>query len=292
MKKLLVTILAMCVIFSLAACGSSDNTSAATEAPKTTEATEAPTTAESVDLNESVTSSGKLPGGMTAAEHPEITTEGKSQDTILTISQNVDIAGIDAFAAAQSGRNDIRYLIYDQLAIMAKPGGSVQEMAFQMAKTITEVDDTTMDIEIYLKKYFDSPRGVVHAVDDVTFNIEAGTTISAWIIIPTLCRLRAGSCCGPSLSSSAGNRPPGRSSARNTRPEEAIYEEHDHAPTGTPAFEPCTCGYRIVCRGLFPGRSAVLFLPALQRCTRGGVAAVLALPALRQAAVVEFRPAL
>ena len=29
----------------------------------------------------------------------------------------------------------------------------------------------------HLKKYFDSPRGVVHAVDDVTFNIEAGTTM-------------------------------------------------------------------------------------------------------------------
>ena len=167
MKKLLVTILAMCMIFSLAACGSSDNTSAATEAPKTTEATEAPTTAESVDLNESVTSSGKLSGGMTAAEHPEITTEGKSQDTILTISQNVDIAGIDAFAAAQSGRNDIRYLIYDQLAIMAKPGGSIQEMAFQMAKTITEVDDTTLDIEIY--DYIHDWAGNAVTADDVVW---------------------------------------------------------------------------------------------------------------------------
>ncbi len=29
----------------------------------------------------------------------------------------------------------------------------------------------------HLKKYFDTPRGMVHAVDDVSFNIEAGTTM-------------------------------------------------------------------------------------------------------------------
>lgn len=29
----------------------------------------------------------------------------------------------------------------------------------------------------HLKKYFDSPRGIVHAVDDVSFKIEAGTTM-------------------------------------------------------------------------------------------------------------------
>jgi len=29
----------------------------------------------------------------------------------------------------------------------------------------------------HLKKYFDTPRGMVHAVDDVTFKIEAGTTM-------------------------------------------------------------------------------------------------------------------
>lgn len=29
----------------------------------------------------------------------------------------------------------------------------------------------------HLKKYFDTPRGMVHAVDDVTFRIDAGTTM-------------------------------------------------------------------------------------------------------------------
>ncbi len=29
----------------------------------------------------------------------------------------------------------------------------------------------------HLKKYFDTPRGMVHAVDDVTFKIDAGTTM-------------------------------------------------------------------------------------------------------------------
>ena len=29
----------------------------------------------------------------------------------------------------------------------------------------------------HLKKYFDTPRGMVHAVDDVSFKIDAGTTM-------------------------------------------------------------------------------------------------------------------
>ncbi len=124
-------------------------------------------TAENVNTAETSTSSGKLAGGMTSAEHPEITVEGKSQDLTITISQYVDIAGIDAFAAAQAGRNDIRYLIYDQLAIMAKPGGSVEEMAWQMAKNITKVDDNTYDIEIY--DYIHDWAGNRITADDVVW---------------------------------------------------------------------------------------------------------------------------
>ena len=36
-------------------------------------------------------------------------------------------------------------------------------------KVLLEVD--------HLKKYFDTPRGMLHAVDDVTFKIEEGKTL-------------------------------------------------------------------------------------------------------------------
>lgn len=167
MKKVLALILAAVMVISLAACGGNSGAPAANNAAGSSTSASAPVTAESVDLAESTTSSGKLAGGMTSAEHPEITAEGKSQDITVTISQYVDIAGIDAFAAAQAGRNDIRYLIYDQLAIMAKPGGSVQEMSFQMAKSITEVDDVTMDVEIY--DYVHDWAGNPITADDVVW---------------------------------------------------------------------------------------------------------------------------
>lgn len=162
MKKVLAWILAMAMVFSLAACGGSGEPAAKEDTNVNN-----PVSGDAVDLDKSTTSSGKLSGGMTAAEHPEITAEGKSEDITVTISQYVDIAGIDAFAAAQPGRNDIRYLIYDQLAVMAKPGGSVQEMGFQMAKSITEVDELTMDIEIY--DYIHDWAGNHITADDVVW---------------------------------------------------------------------------------------------------------------------------
>lgn len=109
MKKVLALILAAVMVISLTACGGNTGATAANNAADSSTTAPEPVIAESVDLAESTTSSGKLAGGMTSAEHPEITAEGKSQDITVTISQYVDIAGIDAFAAAQAGRNDIRY---------------------------------------------------------------------------------------------------------------------------------------------------------------------------------------
>jgi len=164
MKRITVLILAALLVFSMVSCGKSQKT--ASSSTQTATAT-TQQTAETVDVSKTSTSSGKLAGGMTAAEHPEITTEGRSQDITVTVSQYVDIAGIDAFAAAQAGRNDIRYLIYDQLAIMAKPGGSVDEMAWQMAKNITKIDEDTWDIEIY--DYIHDWAGNHITADDVVW---------------------------------------------------------------------------------------------------------------------------
>lgn len=164
LKKVLAATLAASMAFSLAGCGGSQKETTAETAAETeaagTEAAEAETSAQ--------VSSGKLDGGLTVVDHPEITTEGKSEDTTLVISNAVDIAGIDAFAAPQSGRNDIRYMIYDQLAIMAKPGGDVDEMAWQMAKNIEKIDNDTYQIELY--DYIHDWAGNEITADDVIFS--------------------------------------------------------------------------------------------------------------------------
>ena len=41
-----------------------------------------------------------------------------------------------------------------------------------MAKTLIEVK--------HLKKYFPTPKGMLHAVDDVTFSIGEGKTMESW----------------------------------------------------------------------------------------------------------------
>lgn len=164
LKKVLAATLAASMALSLAGCGGSQKETAAETAAETkaagTEAAEAETSAQ--------VSSGKIDGGLTVVDHPEITTEGKSEDTTLVISNAVDIAGIDAFAAPQSGRNDIRYMIYDQLAIMAKPGGDVDEMAWQMAKNIEKIDNDTYQIELY--DYIHDWAGNQITSDDVIFS--------------------------------------------------------------------------------------------------------------------------
>ena len=163
MRKLLAAALAAAMTLSLAGCGGGD--SAETTAAKTASETEA---SQAEETTAAQVASGKLAGGMTAVEHPEITAGGKSEDITVTISSAVDIAGIDAFAAPQNGRNDIRYLIYDQLAIMKEPGGEVEDMAWQMAKNITKVDNDTYEIELY--DYIHDWAGNPVTADDVIFS--------------------------------------------------------------------------------------------------------------------------
>ena len=165
MRKSLAVVLAAAMAFSLAGCGGSSST--ATQAAAQGGQSQAAAESQAVETSAAV-SSGKMAGGMTAVDNPDITTEGKSEDITVTISSMVDITGISAFAAPQSGRNDIRYLIYDQLAIMAKPGGEVDEMAFQMAKNIEKVDNDTYKIEIY--DYIHDWAGNPITADDVIFS--------------------------------------------------------------------------------------------------------------------------
>ncbi|MCC8098888.1 MAG: ABC transporter substrate-binding protein [Clostridiales bacterium] len=173
MKKFLSLLLAMAMCLGLlAGCGGSstgggdaDSSEGATSASGSS-STEAE--GDASEEGEDATGMSSVTSGISLAQHPEITTEGCSEDITVTISSNVDIAGIDAFAAAQSGRNDIRYLIYDQLAIMTTPGGEVEDMALQMAKSIEKIDDVTYQIEIY--DYIHDWAGNAVTADDVVYS--------------------------------------------------------------------------------------------------------------------------
>ena len=165
-SRFLVALLVLTMsVWTLAGCGGSSST--ATQAAAQGGQSQAAAETQAAETQAAV-SSGKMSGGLTAVDHPEITAEGKSEDLTVTVSNYVDIAGIAPFAAPQSGRNDIRYLIYDQLAIMAKPGGEVDEMDFQMAKSIEKVDDATYKIEIY--DYIHDWAGNPVTADDVIFS--------------------------------------------------------------------------------------------------------------------------
>ena len=165
MRKILAAVLATTMAVSLAGCGGTSSQTAATTAA----AGAGTTAAAAADATTAAQiSSGKMAGGLTAVDNPEVTAEGKSTDKVLTLSMNVDVAGIAPFASPQSGRNDIRYLIYDQLAIMAKPGGEVEEMDFQMAKDIKKIDNDTYEIEIY--DYIHDWAGNPVTADDVIFS--------------------------------------------------------------------------------------------------------------------------
>lgn len=153
-------------------CGSSGGSSSASSTTgDSAAATESTDSSAAVATESEDVSSGRISGGLVVQENPDITTEGKSTDTTINISNHEDIAGIDAFAAPQAGRNDIRYLIYDQLAVMTKAGGDVDEMDWQMAKNIEKVDDTTYNIEIY--DYIHDSEGNPITADDIVFCYES-----------------------------------------------------------------------------------------------------------------------
>ena len=97
MRKRLVVVLAAAMTLGLAGCGgkgSSTETQAAAQGGQSQAATES----QAVETSAAV-SSGKISGGMTTVDHPEITAEGKSADMTITVSNYVDIAGISPFAA-------------------------------------------------------------------------------------------------------------------------------------------------------------------------------------------------
>ena len=176
MKKALALILVLVMVFALAACGNSNsNGSTTTPAPGKTENTGNTGKTESTPAptpEENIVASGSLGGGITTMDDgwQEITTEGKSTDLKIIVANETDVAATAPFAQG-AGRNQTKYLIYDNLAVMHYPGGSVDEMDWVMAKNITKVDNDTYDIEIY--DYIHDWAGNAITAEDVVFSYEA-----------------------------------------------------------------------------------------------------------------------
>ncbi len=175
MKKVLALILALVMVFALAACGSSNNDKDPSTTPDSGSNSAAQPGNDATVLDN--TSSGKLAGGLTTNDDHGITAEGHSTGLSITVAQMTDISATAPFAQG-GGRNDVRYLIYDTLAIMKVPGGSVDEMDWIMAKNIEKIDDDTYDIEIY--DYIHDYAGNAITADDVVWSynklVEVGTS--------------------------------------------------------------------------------------------------------------------
>ncbi len=176
MKRILALVLVLIMVFAFAACGNSNPDSKSDTTPKV-DATQKPDDAASrpgddaSKLQEAGVSTGALNETVTTLDPDHgVTVEGKSENLKITIGLSNDMAGTAPFASG-AGRNDTKYLTYDNLAVMHFPGGSVDEMDWVIAKNITKVDDDTYDIEIY--DYVHDWAGNNITADDVIFSYES-----------------------------------------------------------------------------------------------------------------------
>ena len=173
MKKALALILALLMVFSLVACGGSTKDDPAKDQPKdegkkeeVSGGTAAQPGADASVLEDGV-SSGKLAGGLTTNDEYDINMDELSKDISIIIANETDISACAPFVAG-AGRNQVRYLLYDNLALMKKPGGGVEDMDWVMAKDIVKIDNDTYEIEIY--DYIHDSEGNHITASDVVFS--------------------------------------------------------------------------------------------------------------------------
>ena len=120
-KRIRALILALAMVFALAACGGSGEQGGGTGTSATntgTPRTEAPE------------NSGGAP-------------------TELRVGMTTSMGDLSPFGYSSVGRNQIRYWIYEYVAIFTEFGQTWEEMEWQLAKNIEQVDSLTYKIELY-----------------------------------------------------------------------------------------------------------------------------------------------
>ena len=145
MKKFLAILLAMCMVFSLAACSSSSSSSDTAD----DDTDEAEETVELMDISSSSDS-----------------TESDIVD-LVNVGITADPQDLSPWAANTTGRISVIESIYQRMAITDGFGG---ELIGVLMKDYTQIDDVTYQIEIY--DYIYDTDGNHMTASDVVFSYE------------------------------------------------------------------------------------------------------------------------
>ncbi|MBC5580721.1 ABC transporter substrate-binding protein [Anaerofilum sp. BX8] len=89
----------------------------------------------------------------------------------LTFVMSGDVGDLSPFGGDSGGRHHTYRMMYDCLCASKGLGQSVADLQGQMAKTVTVVDDTTVDVELY--DYIHDNQGNAIKASDVVFSYEA-----------------------------------------------------------------------------------------------------------------------
>lgn len=89
----------------------------------------------------------------------------------LTFVMSSDVGDLSPFGGDSGGRHHTYRMIYDCLCASEGLGDTVEELQGQMAKTVTVVDNSTVDVELY--DYIHDCQGNPIKASDVVFSYEA-----------------------------------------------------------------------------------------------------------------------
>lgn len=119
----------------------------------------------------SLTGCGKKESGQEIQQNAgDVAAEQNGKKTV-NIALTVDMGDMAPFAPPSSGRNYLRYSVYDYLAVFREFGQSWEEMDWQLAKNIEQLDDVTYEIELY--DYIKDAIGNPIAASDVVWCINS-----------------------------------------------------------------------------------------------------------------------
>ncbi len=140
MKRALAFLLALIMVMSFAACG--DTKTETKDNPKTE------TTEKKEDTKKE---------------------EAKKEEAekVLKVAMTASMGDLDPFNYTSPGANLMRFYIYEYLAVFSEFGQSWEDMSWEIAKDISQVDDTTYKIEIY--DYIVDAAGNKITAEDVVY---------------------------------------------------------------------------------------------------------------------------
>ncbi len=129
-KRILALVLCLIMVLSFAACGQTK-----TEEPKKEETKTEETKKEETKPEEE--------------KKEEVKEEAVEAPETLNVAMTHSMGDLGPFAFSSSGRNTLRFFCYEYLAQFKEVGDEWQDMEWQLAKNIKQIDDVTYEVEIY-----------------------------------------------------------------------------------------------------------------------------------------------